>query len=96
MSKKEQKENRWKYVDRKAITHERIRADAHYVTAVRAMKEAAIRGGLGWEYMSAAMSFANGFDGWSVFATKDQNELVHQLQTKWSHLRKVNSGLMNG
>lgn len=55
----------WAWVDREAL-ESKWRFDAHYVKALRAMKEAAIT----WDdkdlfYLKAALKFAADFEGWS-------------------------------
>lgn len=73
----EQSEKSWKYVEHKAVTGE-YRTDAHYVKAIRAMKEAAATwGDSDTKYLSAAVRFADGFSGWSGFGKRDTTELVH-------------------
>ena len=67
----------WKYLEHKAITGDH-RTDAHYVKAIRAMKEAASTwGDADRKYLSAAVGFADGFHGWSGFGSKMSTELVH-------------------
>ena len=73
----ENSEKSWKYVEHKAITGE-YRTDAHYVKAIRAMKEAAATwGDSDRKYLSAAVGFADGFHGWSGFGSRTSTELVH-------------------
>lgn len=78
LSEKEQEGKSWKYVEHKAITHQRFSTDAHYVKAIRAMKEAAMTwGDAKGQYLSSAVGFADGFDGWSGFGTRDTSEFVY-------------------
>jgi len=54
----------WTYVEEQAITS-RWSTDAHYVKALRAMKEAARTwGDVHDRYLAAAVRFADDFDGW--------------------------------
>ena len=57
----------WKYVEHKALTG-KWRTDAHYVKALRAMKEAAATwGDVDEKYLRQAVWFADSFDGWHGF-----------------------------
>jgi hypothetical protein len=57
----------WKYVDHAALTGKKS-LDAHFVKALRAMKEAARTwGDLDQFYLKAAVKFADEFDGWGGF-----------------------------
>jgi hypothetical protein len=57
----------WKYIDHIAVTGKHS-FDAHYVKALRAIKEAARTWGDTDEFfIKAAVKFADGFSGWSGF-----------------------------
>jgi hypothetical protein len=57
----------WKYVDHAALTGKKS-LDAHFVKAIRAMKEAANTwGDLEQFYLKAAVKFADEFSGWGGF-----------------------------
>ncbi|CAP67994.1 uncharacterized protein PODANS_1_18630 [Podospora anserina S mat+] len=54
----------WKYVEHKALTGEWA-TDAHYVKAIRAMREAARTwGDVHEKYLAAAVRFSDDFEGW--------------------------------
>ncbi|EAQ89312.1 hypothetical protein CHGG_05931 [Chaetomium globosum CBS 148.51] len=54
----------WKYVENRALDSE-WRTDAHFVKAVRAMREAARTwGDVHNRYLAAAVKFVDGFEGW--------------------------------
>ncbi|KAG0648178.1 hypothetical protein D0Z07_5847 [Hyphodiscus hymeniophilus] len=63
----------WKYVDNKAVNSP-YATDAHYVKALRAMKEAAFTWGdvHDW-YLAAAVHFADDFRGWTGFALEEED-----------------------
>lgn len=57
----------WKYVQSKALNGDWAK-DAHYVKAIRAIKEiASAWGDVGDQYLAAAVRFADDFDGWTGF-----------------------------
>jgi hypothetical protein len=61
----------WKYVEEKAINGPWA-TDAHYVKALRAMKEAALTWGDVHEwYLTAAIKFADEFAGWTGFGVEE-------------------------
>ncbi|KAG7114750.1 hypothetical protein HYQ45_016500 [Verticillium longisporum] len=54
----------WAHVEHEAL-HSRHASDAHYVKAIRAMKEAARTwGDVHERYLAAAVTFVDGFEGW--------------------------------
>ncbi|CAG8952191.1 hypothetical protein HYFRA_00000931 [Hymenoscyphus fraxineus] len=60
-------EKQWNYVDHMALNSP-YATDAHYVKALRAMKEAAFTwGDVHERYLSAAVHFADDFKGWTGF-----------------------------
>lgn len=65
-------ENRdWKYVTDKALKG-KYRTDAHYVKALRSMREASTTwGDPNNFYLRAAVKFADDFDGWGGFGPRD-------------------------
>lgn len=59
----------WKWVEQKAI-HGKHAADAHYIKAIRAMREAANTWGDDDQfYLKAAAKFADEFSGWGGFGS---------------------------
>lgn len=63
----------WDYVDKKAVNSPWA-TDAHYVKALRAMKEAALTWGDVHEwYLTAAIKFADEFAGWTGFGASEMH-----------------------
>jgi hypothetical protein len=62
----------WAYVDEKALSGDWA-TDAHYVKALRAMKEAAFTwGDVHERYLVAATKFADDFHGWTGFGSAEE------------------------
>lgn len=69
----------WKYVEDMAVSGP-WSTDAHYVKALRAMKEAAFTwGDVHERYLSAAVQLADDFKGWTGFGSMDEGELIESL-----------------
>jgi hypothetical protein len=65
-------EKGWKYVEEKAVGGEWA-TDAHYVKALRAMREVAFTwGDVHERYLSAAVLFADDFKGWTGFGSAEE------------------------
>ncbi|KAI6716721.1 hypothetical protein PZA11_003390 [Diplocarpon coronariae] len=63
----------WKYVEEMALTGPWAK-DAHYVKALRAIREAAFTwGDVHEQYLAAAVHFADDFKGWTGFGPTDEN-----------------------
>lgn len=61
----------WKWVAEKALTN-KYRTDAHYVKALRSMREASKTwGDVNAFYLKAAVKMAEEFDGWGGFGPRD-------------------------
>jgi len=72
----------WKWVDSQALDGKH-NLDAHFVKALRAMKEAAAVWGDDDQYfLKAAVKFAGEFTGWGGFGAADENEEAEKQRTR--------------
>lgn len=70
----------WKYVEDKAINGV-WSTDFHYVKAIRAMREAAFTwGDVHERYLSMAVTFADDFNGWTGFGSRESESADGELQ----------------